>query len=50
MEAKVCKYQKFGFCKYKQNCMKEHLNEECKTNAECKKTPLSLQELYFRKV
>ena len=35
MEGEVCMYQKYGFCKYKENCTKKHLNEECK-DPKCK--------------
>ena len=35
MEDKVCQFQKFGFCKYEEHCIKKHLSEECEQNSEC---------------
>ena len=35
MEQEVCMYQKYGFCKYRENCSKIHLKIECK-DASCK--------------
>ena len=36
MEQEVCLYQKYGFCKFKDSCMKKHLKEECKDLNSCK--------------
>ena len=36
MEDEVCIYQKYGFCKYKSNCLKRHLDKECKDLNNCK--------------
>ena len=36
MEDKACQFQKFGFCKYKERCVKKHFSEECENNLECK--------------
>ena len=36
MEEKVCMYQKYGFCKYKETCSKRHLEQECKDLNNCK--------------
>ena len=31
----VCKYQKFGFCKFKESCKNQHLLEICKNLTSC---------------
>ena len=36
MEEQVCLHQKFGFCKYKEKCIKRHLDEECKDLGNCR--------------
>ena len=36
MEEGVCMYKKYCFCKYKEDCQKSHLTEECKDLASCK--------------
>ena len=36
MEGEVCKYDKFGYCKYKDDCQKKHFSEECGDLSECK--------------
>lgn len=35
MEGEVCKFQKFGFCKYKESCKKKHLEETCEKRSSC---------------
>ena len=35
MEEVVCKFQKFGFCKYKESCEKRHLEETCEKLSYC---------------
>ena len=42
MEDQVCQYFKYGFCKYKSNCKREHQEEtftdiNCKNKISCKK-------------
>ena len=29
----VCKFNKYGFCKYKERCIKVHINENCDDNS-----------------
>ena len=29
----VCNYNKFGFCKFKQNCMKQHIEHLCEDSS-----------------
>ena len=37
----VCRYYKFGFCKYKDNCRKMHIHEKCENRCcEIKNCPL----------
>ena len=31
----ICKHNQTGFCKYRQQCTKEHFNEICKDNIKC---------------
>ena len=35
MEEEVCKYQKFGFCKFKERCEKRHLEKTCEKRSSC---------------
>ena len=35
MEGEVCMYQKFGYCKYKESCLKRHLQETCQDSSAC---------------
>ena len=35
MEEEVCLYQKFGFCKYRDKCLKRHIKEECQNPSDC---------------
>ena len=35
-EGEVCLYQKYGFCKYKENCKKRHLEDECTNLNNCR--------------
>ena len=35
MEEEVCNHQKFGFCKFKEQCKKKHLKETCKDLSSC---------------
>ena len=35
MEGEVCIYYKYGFCRYKEECMKKHLKQECKELKNC---------------
>jgi hypothetical protein len=37
MEEEVCMYQKFGHCKYKEGCLKNHLQETCQDGLACDK-------------
>ena len=36
MENEVCLYQKYGFCKFKESCLKRHLKDKCKDLNRCK--------------
>jgi hypothetical protein len=36
MEGDVCHYNKFGFCKYKEECRRRHFSEECEHLSTCK--------------
>ena len=36
MEGEICNYDKFGYCKFKKECIREHLKEECEDLADCK--------------
>ena len=36
MEDKVCLYEKYGFCKHRQECKRIHYSEECKDQGTCK--------------
>jgi hypothetical protein len=36
MEGEVCHYNKFGFCKYKEECRRRHFSEECEHLSTCK--------------
>ena len=36
MESEVCVYSKFGFCKYRNNCKRHHLQEKCENLSNCK--------------
>ena len=36
MEQKVCRYNKFGFCKHKEMCRRRHFTDECKHLSGCK--------------
>ena len=36
MEQKVCRYNKFGFCKHKEMCRRRHFTDECKHLSACK--------------
>ena len=36
MEGEVCQFDKFGFCKHKQNCKRRHFVEECNDLSKCK--------------
>ena len=31
----MCKFQKFGFCKFKERCKKKHLKETCENRSSC---------------
>ena len=31
----ICKFNKFGYCKYKEECKKDHVKEECKYGYKC---------------
>ena len=35
MEEEVCVYHKYGFCRYKEKCLKKHLKQECKDLNHC---------------
>ena len=35
-EKEVCKHYQTGFCKYRQQCTKEHVDEICNDKYECK--------------
>ena len=35
-ENEVCKHNQTGYCKYRQQCTKEHVNEICNEKHECK--------------
>ena len=36
MEGEVCKYYKFGYCKYGEICKGKHFIEECQDLSKCK--------------
>ena len=36
MEDQVCLYFKYGYCKYKNKCKKEHMKETCQDLNHCK--------------
>ena len=36
MEGKICIYNKFGFCKYKERCRNQHCQETCEQLSGCK--------------
>ena len=36
MEGEICHYAKFGYCKYKEDCKRKHLKEECDKSITCK--------------
>ena len=36
MEKEVCKFYKFGFCKFREFCKRRHLEQICESQAECK--------------
>ena len=38
MEGEDCHHNKFGFCKFKEECRRKHFNEECKDLNKCKNT------------
>ena len=38
MEEEVCKFYKFGFCKFQEFCKGKHLKQICESQAECKNT------------
>ena len=35
MEEEVCVYHKYGFCRYREKCLKKHLKQECKELNNC---------------
>ena len=35
MEGEICHYAKFGYCKYKEDCKRKHLKEECEKIISC---------------
>ena len=37
MEDEVCKYGKFGFCKFKKRCKRRHFTEVCENLSRCTK-------------
>jgi hypothetical protein len=36
MEGPVCHHHKFGYCKFKQQCLKEHVKNECEDLSSCR--------------
>ena len=36
MEDEVCKFHKFGFCKFREACKRKHLTPICESQSECK--------------
>ena len=36
MEEEVCMFNKFGYCRFKEKCVKTHYQEICKENESCK--------------
>ena len=36
MEDEVCKFSKFGFCKFKKGCKRKHFSEICENLSTCK--------------
>ena len=36
MEDEICQYEKYGYCKFKSECKRKHLSEECKDLENCK--------------
>ena len=39
----ICKYNQMGFCKYRQQCTKMHVNEVCKKHLQCKDSTCTLR-------
>ena len=48
MATPVCRYNKFGYCKFKEHCRKQHVNEVC-TNDNCEVHSCSLRHPKSRK-
>ena len=36
MEREICRHFMYGYCKFKENCMKQHVKVECKDLSACK--------------
>ena len=36
MDNSICQHHKFGFCKFREQCTKEHVKEKCKHSSACK--------------
>ena len=36
MEVEICTHYKYGFCKFQDHCLKEHVEGECNALRECK--------------
>ena len=36
MDSEICQYGKYGYCKFKSECKRKHLSEECKDLQNCK--------------
>ena len=36
----ICKFNKFGYCKYKNECKKNHVKEQCKDGQNCESVKL----------
>ena len=36
MEEEVCMYYKFGFCKFKSTCKRQHFDQKCENLSKCR--------------
>ena len=43
MEGEICHYAKFGYCKYKADCKRKHLKEECEKIITCNNIKTSMK-------
>ena len=43
MEAEICKYFKYGYCKYTNHCRMHHLKETCEIGSTCKSSKVCMK-------